>query len=152
MSLFKTKIIKYGAMKYIDEDLSLHCSREEYVKAPFDGELTQINGGYILNNGEFQLYITHISPTTQFAQVSAGDIIGIPMVGNAFGYDKAYISLRLYKNNNLENVLKYIQYKDKTEKNIIKEMVDKIKEEDNKPLKPSKRKTSSRKYQKKRTT
>ena len=31
-------------------------------------------------------------------------------------------------------------------------MVDETKEEDNKPLKPSKRKTSSKKYQKKRTT
>ena len=116
MSLFKTNIIKYGAMKYVDEYLLLHCSREECVKAPFNGELTKINGGYILSKDDFKLYITHIEPIADTTNVFVGDAIGIPMIGNEFGVNRAYASIKLYKNDNLEDVLKYIKYKDKTDK------------------------------------
>ena len=112
MSLFKNLFISYDIMKFEDDYLMLHCLREDFVKAPFDGELTCGNTSCILSNGDFKLYISNIAiMEKQPKEVKAGHLIGKPMVqGN-----NAYILVKLYKNDNLEDILTYLQFKDNTE-------------------------------------
>lgn len=112
MSLFKNLFITYDIMKFEDDYLMLHCSREDFVKAPFDGELTCGNASCILSNDDFKLYISNIAITeNQPDNVKAGHCIGKPMVQG----DIAYILVKLYKDNNLEDIITYLNFKDNTE-------------------------------------
>jgi hypothetical protein len=112
MSLFKNLLISHDIMKFEDDYLMLHCSREDFVKAPFDGELSIGNSSCILSNDDFKLYISNIAITEeQPKNVKAGHLIGKPMVQS----DIAYILVKLYKNNNLEDIITYLNFKDNTE-------------------------------------
>lgn len=116
MSLFKKMLItSYDIIKYEKDYLMLHCSREDFVKAPFDGELTCGNTSCVLSNDDFELYISNIAITEKHPKnIKAGHFIGKPMIqGNI-----AYILIKLYKNNNLENIITYLNFKDDTETKV----------------------------------
>ena len=111
MFLFKKPILKnYNLMHYTaDGFLLLHCSKNDVVYAPFDGKVEFIDGGCILYNNEFKLYISHIACEKE-QEVSAGDIIGTPK----FEKDKAYIGLKIVKDNELQNIATYLDHLDKS--------------------------------------
>lgn len=134
MALFKNLLISHDIMKFENDYLILHCSREGFVKAPFDGELTCGNTTCILNNGEFSLYISHINViNVQPRKVKASDIIGRPIVDNKYGQNIAYIGIKLYKADKLQDVLIYLKLKDNT--TVIKKEEKKINnEEDDKKI------------------
>lgn len=125
MALFKNLLIKYNIYKYEGDYLILHCSREDFVKAPFNGEITKKGNNLILRTKEFKLYLSHMTALKE-GKVKAGDIIGQPMVDGMFGQSAAYILVKIYKDGKLDDIVKYLKFKDKTEEN--KEVVVEIKE------------------------
>ena len=112
MSLFKKPILEcYNLIRYTNDGfLLLHCSRNDVVRAPFDGRISITKDGCVLDNNEFQLYINHML-CDKAEEVSAGDIIGTPKVER----DMAYIGLQMVRDNNtLEEVTIYLNHLDKT--------------------------------------
>ena len=113
MSLFKKPILNcYNLIKYQDDFLLLHCSRNDMIHAPFDGEIKKIENGCILYNDNFKLYITHINCDTN-QKVIAGESIGTPMIGRILGERKAYIGIKIYYKNKICDILTYLTCKDK---------------------------------------
>lgn len=124
MALFKNLLIKYNIYKYDDDYLILHCSGEDFVKAPFSGEITKKGNDLILKTKEFKLYLSHMTALKD-GKVKAGDIIGQPIVGSLNGRKIAYIMVKLYMGNELQDIIKYLNFRDNI--NIIEQVV-KVKE------------------------
>lgn len=153
MALFKNLLLTYVINKFDKDYLILHCSRTDFVKAPFDGDIINKNGELILKKDEFELHVSHITPIKD-GSVKAGEKIGTPMVNSLDGRKVAYIKVKLCKNGVQEDIIKYLNFKDDnvdivkpsleiktlTEEEIgeIKEMADEIKE-----TKTTKEKTKS---------
>lgn len=153
MALFKNLLLTYVINKFDKDYLVLHCSREDFVKAPFDGDITNKNGELILKKDKFELYVSHITPLKD-GFVKAGEKIATPVVDSLDGRKVAYIKVKLYKDKLPQDIIKYLNFKDDnvdivkpsleiktlTEEEIgeIKEMVDEIKE-----TKTTKEKTKS---------
>ena len=141
MALFKVEMAKYEISHYCQDNyLALHCSRYDYIKAPFDGELIIDKGEYILKKDNFKLYISNIDIITK-GEVKAGDFIGTPKLCKD---GRAYFYVKLYKYDDLEDILIYLKRKDKT--------IDKIAEykpmiiiEVDRPEKPAKKETTAKK-------
>ena len=147
MSLFKTTLIKNEILNFVEGDyLTLRCSRIDNIKAPFDAELTAGNGSCVLKCGDVDLYINHIIMTTDTKMVNAGDVIGQPMVDGMFGQSAAYILVKIYKDGKLDDIVKYLKFKDETEEN--KEEKKEV-EVEVKPKKTTTKKKSSSKKKKK---
>lgn len=124
MALFKNLLIKYDIYKYEGDYLILHCSREDFVKAPFNGEITKKGNDLILRTKEFKLYLSHITALKE-GKVKAGDIIGQPTVGSLGGRKVAYIMVKLYMGNELQDIIKYLNFRDNVD---IIEKVAEVKE------------------------
>ena len=141
MALFKIAMTEYHISHFCQDNyLALHCSRYDNIKAPFDGELIIDKDTCILKKNNFELHIANIDSVTS-GKVKAGDEIAIPKVG---GDNRAYFYIKLYKDSQLEDILMYLGYKDKTE-----ETSDvKIKVEE-KPKTTKKKTTSKKKSNKK---
>jgi hypothetical protein len=55
MSLFKNKILDtYNVLRYDEEYLILHCSRNDIIHVPFDGTLKITDDGCILYNEAYE--------------------------------------------------------------------------------------------------
>lgn len=146
MALFKNLFITYDIMKFENDYLVLHCSREDFIKAPFDGEIRKGNTTCVLDNGIFQLYISHVNTLVSNGQVKAGELIAKPMIDNKYGQNIAYILVKLHKGNQLEDILKYLKFQDDTIEEPKK--VEEVKEEKSKteiPKKKSSRKKTTKK-------
>ena len=131
MSLFKTSLIKHDILNFVEDDfLTLHCSRSDCIKAPFDASLTVGNASCVLKINDIELFISHVNVTTNADKVKAGDIIGQPIVDGMFGQNTAYILVKIYKGGKLDDIVKYLRFKDKTKesKEEKKEVVVEVKE------------------------
>lgn len=105
MSLFKKNILKqYNILGYEDNVLILHCSKNDFVKAPFDGKLDKDG---TLSHGNKHLIIKNVKFST-FGKVKAGDVIGVPRIK----HDMAYIGLAIYDKNGNNDIIKYLERKD----------------------------------------
>lgn len=135
MALFKNLLISHDIMKFDGDSLVLHCSRNDFVKAPFDGKITKGNATCVLSNGDFQLHISHIMVTCNNENIKAGQIIGTPMVDNKYGQNIAYILIKLYKRNHLEDILTYLKFKDNNSLFIKSQPKEEKKEREDKPIK-----------------
>lgn len=161
MALFKNLLLTYVINKFDKDYLVLHCSREDFVKAPFDGDITNKNGELILKKDKFELYISHITPLKD-GFVKAGEKIATPVVDSLDGRKVAYIKVKLYKDKLPQDIIKYLNFKDDnvdivkpsfeiktmTEEEVdeVKKMVDEIKETEVTEEKPKStpKKTSSK--------
>lgn len=113
MSLFKSQILdSYNLMQYQNDFLLLHCSRNDKVCAPFDGEVEITEDGCILYNDDFKLYINHIECDGN-QKVSAGQTIGVPKMGKIVGENKAYIGLKISCVDEPCDIMLYLNHKDK---------------------------------------
>lgn len=121
MALFKNLLIKYNIYKYEGDYLILHCSREDFVKAPFNGEITKKGNDLILRTKEFKLYLSHMTALKE-GKVKAGDIIGQPIVGSFSGRKVAYIMIKLYMGDELQDIIKYLNFRDNVD--IIEKVVE----------------------------
>jgi hypothetical protein len=95
MSSYVQSILSnYNILNYKEDFLLYHCSRNEIIRAPFEGECIKINKDTcVISNDNVKLYIYHISDITE-GHVNVGDIIGYPIV-SLFKNDKiAYIGLK----------------------------------------------------------
>lgn len=144
MALFKKILIKHNIYKYSDNYLILRCSKEDFVKAPFDGEITKRGNDLVLKTKEFKLYLSHII-TLKDGKVKAGNIIGQPIIGSLDGRKVAYIMVKLYMGNELQDIIKYLNFRDNV--NIIEQVVE-VKEITEDEVKP---KTTKKKSTKKTT-
>lgn len=144
MSLFKSQILNsYNLIQYQDDFLLLHCSRNDKVCAPFDGEVKATENGCVLYNDNFKLYINHMECDGN-QKVSAGQTIGIPKMGRILGENKAYIGLKISCVDELCNIITYLNHKDK-DVCMVKKLIEKeINEEMQETSKP-KRKSSKKK-------
>lgn len=146
MSLFKNLFISYEIMKFEDDYLVLHCSREDFIKAPFSGNIIKGNTTCKLSNEDFDFYISHVNTIIENGEVNAGQIIGKPMVDNKYGQNIAYILVKLNKGNQLEDILKYLKFQDNTIEEPKKvEVVKEIKKEEKSPKAETPKKKSSKK-------
>lgn len=129
MSLFKKNILKqYNILGYEGNVLLLHCSKNDFVKAPFDGKLDEDG---TLSCANKHLVISNVKFDT-FGKVKAGDIIGAPKCKN----NKAYIGLVMYDKGSVDNIIKYLERKDvdeqpkkKTRKPKAEDIIDKVMDE-----------------------
>lgn len=146
MALFKNLFISYEIMKFEGDYLVLHCSREDFIKAPFSGNITKGNTTCKLSNEDFDFYISHVNTIIENGKVNAGQLIGKPMIDNKYGQNIAYILVKLKKGNQLEDILKYLKFQDDTiEKPKKVEVVKEIKKEEKSPKTETPKKKSSKK-------
>lgn len=111
MSLFKKNILKqYNILSYKDNKILLHCSRSDFVKAPFDGELKS-DGTFSKNKKILTISNMRLN-TAMIGKVKAGTIIGTPILSHYEGRELAYIGLTLTENGKLLDVLKYLRRQD----------------------------------------
>lgn len=151
MALFKNLFITYDIMKFENDYLILHCSREDFIKAPFDGEIKKGNTTCVLDNGIFQLYISHVNTLISNGQVKAGELIAKPMIDGKYGQNIAYILVKLHKGNQLEDILKYLKFQDDTIEEPKKvEKIEEVKEEEKPKTETPKKKSSRKKTTKKK--
>ena len=138
MSLFKNKILDtYNVLRYDGEYLILHCSRNDIIHVPFDGKLKITNDGCILYNKDFELHLSHMQ-CTMHDDVKAGDIMGLPIVGKIDNRKIAYIGVKIYHKNKLQEPLVYLERRDKTMSNIkdkVEETKSQTKKKSNKKKK-----------------
>ena len=112
MSLFKSKILNaYNILCYDGEYLILHCSRNDFVYAPFDGTISQNGKDYILHSVNFDLYFNHINDV-KLGKVKAGDSIGVPIVDNKYRNNIATIGIKIYNNKKVSDIMMYLYGKD----------------------------------------
>lgn len=142
MSLFKSQILNsYNLIQYQDDFLLLHCSRNDKVCAPFDGEVKATENGCVLYNDNFKLYINHMECDGN-QKVSAGQTIGIPKMGRILGENKAYIGLKISCVDELCDIMLYLNRRDKDIRST--EIEEEISEEVQETPKP-KRKSNKKK-------
>lgn len=114
MSLFKNKILDtYNILRYDGEYLILHCSRNDIIHVPFDGKLKITDDECILYNEDFELHLSHMQ-CTMHDNVKAGDIMGLPIVGKIDNRKIAYIGVKIYHKNKMQEPLVYLERRDKT--------------------------------------
>lgn len=112
MSLFKNRILdNYNLLQYKNDFLLLHCSRNNIIKAPFDGMVKPTEDGCILYNDYFKLHISHMQ-CDECKEVFAGQAIGTPKMGRILGENKAYIGVKLTYMDSARDVSVYLSYKD----------------------------------------
>ena len=112
MSLFKKAILDYYIpMNYSDDFILLHCSRNDKIIAPFDGNLEIVNNGCILSNKHFKLHISHIECEDN-DDIKMGDVIGTPLIGKIDGDDIAYIGIKIYKDDKMQDAMLYLAFMD----------------------------------------
>lgn len=135
MSLFKNKLLNnYNLMEYKDDFLLLHCSKNDFIYAPFDGELKITDNGCVLHNEDYKLYLSHIQ-CTMHDDVKAGDIIGLPMVGKINHRSIAYIGIKIYNKNEMQEPIIYLERRDKSVDNVKEEIKSQPKRKSNKKKK-----------------
>ncbi len=150
MSLFKKSLLdSYNLITYRDDYLILHCSRNGNVYAPFDGIIKYDNNKCTLINGDIELHINHINGNID-GKVKAGDVIGQPIVGKehaVIGYPIAYIGVKIYNKNELQDIVTYLN---KMDKQVNEKIVTKEKEviEETKEVQPMKKKSNNKKKKK----
>ena len=128
MSLFKKRLLNnYNLIEYKDDFLLLHCSRNDLIYVPFDGKLKITDDGCILYNEDFELHLSHIQ-CTMHDDVKAGDIMGLPIVGKINNRKIAYIGVKIYHKNKMQEPLVYLERRDKTMRNT-KDNVEEVKAE-----------------------
>ena len=93
-SYVQSILSNYNILNYKEDFLLYHCSRNEIIRTPFEGECTKINKDTcMISNDNVKLYIYHISDIAE-GHVNTGDIIGYPIV-SLFKNDRiAYIGLK----------------------------------------------------------
>lgn len=135
MSLFKKRLLNnYNLIEYKDDFLLLHCSKNDFIYAPFDGKLKITDNGCVLHNGDFELHLSHIQ-CTMHDDVKAGDIIGLPMVGKINYRNIAYIGIKIYNKNEMQEPIVYLEHRDKFVDNIKEEIKSQPKRKSNKKKK-----------------
>lgn len=110
MSLFKKNIVsQYNIIANNNNTITLHCSKYDSIKAPFDGKLiieddvcTLANGNKVVTFGNVKCNMDKIG------HVVAGDIIGYPSNKS----DKAIFTLSVYVNQVAQNPVTYLQRRD----------------------------------------
>lgn len=141
MGLFKSKILDmYNILCYDGEYLILHCSRNDIIHAPFDGKLKITDDGCILYNEDFELHLSHIQ-CTMHDNVKAGDVMGLPIVGKIDNRKIAYIGVKIYHKNEMQEPLVYLERRDKTMRNTK----DKVEEVEKEIKSQTKRKSNKKK-------
>lgn len=141
MSLFTKPILKdYNILNYKDDFLLLHCSRNDLIYVPFDGKLKITDDGCILYNEDFELHLSHIQ-CTMHDDVKAGDIMGLPIVGKIDNRKIAYIGVKVYHKNKMQEPLIYLERRDKTVHNTK----DKVEEAKAETKSQTKRKSNKKK-------
>jgi len=108
MSLVQSILSNYNILNYQNDFLLFHCSRNEGIRSPFEGECTKVDDNTcMICNDDIKLYIYHISDIVE-GHVKKNDIIGYPIVSLINGDRIAYIGLKLYDNKDcLCNILTY---------------------------------------------
>lgn len=140
MSLFKYPILNtYNILYYKNDYLYLHCSRYDALYAPFDGEIIQKNNDYVLYNDNVELYFTHVKNVV-LGKVKAGDSIALPIVDNMFKYNTATVGIKIYKNKQLDDIVKHLNSVKNINKMVEAETVEIVEAEEIKPKKKSTRK------------
>ena len=135
MSLFKKRLLNnYNLIKYKDDFLLLHCSRNDLIYVPFDGKLKNTDDGCILYNEDFELHLSHIQ-CTMHDDVKAGDIMGLPIVGKIDNRKIAYIGVKIYHKNEMQEPIIYLEHRDKFVNNIKEEIKSQPKRKSNKKKK-----------------
>ena len=135
MSLFKKRLLNnYNLIEYKDDFLLLHCSKNDFIYAPFDGKLKITDNGCVLHSGDYKLYLSHIQ-CTMHDDVKAGDIIGLPMVGKINYRSIAYIGIKIYNKNEMQEPIVYLEHRDKFVDNIKEEIKSQPKRKSNKKKK-----------------
>lgn len=119
MTLFQKAIIdNYNIMNYKDDFLLLHCSRNDLIYAPFDGQIKATENGCVLHNEDFDLYISHIKYTYKNNEIESGDVLGIPTLGKVNGNNIAYIGIKICYKNDIVNPIIYLEQRDKDIKEV----------------------------------
>ena len=140
MSLFKYPILNtYNILYYKNDYLYLHCSRYDALYAPFDGEIIQRKDDYVLYNDNVELYFTHVKNVV-LGKVKAGDSIALPIVDNMFKYNTATVGIKIYKNKQLDDIVKHLNSVKNINKMVEAETVEIVEAEEIKPKKKSTRK------------
>ncbi len=141
MSLFKNKILDtYNVLRYDGEYLILHCSRNDIIHVPFDGKLKITDDGCILYNEDFELHLSHMQCTIH-DDVKTGDIMGLPLVGKIDNKKIAYIGVKIYHKNKMQEPLVYLEHRDKT----IRDTKNKVEEIQAETKPQTKRKSNKKK-------
>lgn len=141
MSLFKKRLLNnYNLIEYKDDFLLLHCSRNDLIYVPFDGKLKITDDGCILYNEDFELHLSHMQ-CTMHDDVKAGDIMGLPIVGKIDNRKIAYIGIKIYNKNEMQEPLIYLECRDK----IISNTKDKVEEVEKETKSQTKRKSNKKK-------
>ena len=141
MSLFKSKILNaYNILCYDGEYLILHCSRNDFIYVPFDGKLKITDDGCILYNKDFELHLSHMQ-CTMHDDVKAGDIMGLPLAGQINNKKIAYIGVKIYHKNKMQEPLVYLEHRDKT----IRDTKNKVEEIQAETKPQTKRKSNKKK-------
>ena len=141
MSLFKKRLLNnYNLIEYKDDFLLLHCSRNDLIYVPFDGKLKITDDGCILYNEDFELHLSHIQ-CTMHDDVKAGDIMGLPIVGKINNRKIAYIGVKIYHKNKMQEPLVYLERRDKT----MHDTKDEVEEVEKETKSQTKRKSNKKK-------
>lgn len=143
MALFQKIIAPFSIQKYQDDYLILKVSKYDVVRAPFDAVASVNESSCELKYREFTLYISNMTPSIKDGEVKAGDYIGTPMTIGG----KTYIGVKLIRGQELQNIIKYLNFKDRTifhdePKEVIEEEPEVVKEE---PKKTSTKRKSTKK-------
>ena len=140
MSLFKYPMLNtYNILYYKNDYLYLHCSRYDALYAPVDGEIIQKNNDYVLYNDNVELYFTHVKNVV-LGKVKAGDSIALPIVDNMFKYNTATVGIKIYKNKQLDDIVKHLNSVKNINKMVEAETVEIVEAKEIKPKKKSTRK------------
>ena len=135
MSLFKKRLLNnYNLIEYKDDFLLLHCSKNDLIYVPFDGKLKITDDGCILYNEDFELHLSHMQ-CTMHDDVKAGDIMGLPLVGKIDNRKIAYIGVKIYHKNEMQEPIIYLEHRDKFVNNIKEEIKSQPKRKSNKKKK-----------------
>lgn len=139
MALFEKIMIPFSIRKYQGEYLILRVSKYDMVKAPFDATISVDKSSCKLTCENFELYISNITPSVKDGEVKAGDYIGTPMTIGG----QTYISVKLVKNEELQDMVKYLNFRDKT---FIPKVIDEPEEvQEEEPKKTSTKRKSTKK-------
>lgn len=127
MSLFKKNILsQYNILGYKDNYLYLHCSRNEFVTAPFTGNL-DAEGNLVVGNKTLSFKNIRLFNNSTI-KIKAGEKIGIPNVSRYDGQVIANIGIMLMEDKDILDTFKYLRRRDidevkKTSKKNKKEKI-----------------------------
>lgn len=111
MSLFKQNILsQYNILGVEEGILYLHCSRNDFIKAPFNGKLNK--DGILSGNGKTVKFHNVTLLSDKIGKVKAGEAIAMPIMKKYKGSNIAFIGLEVRSKGVQEDALKYLDKED----------------------------------------